>query len=65
MDEDGTDTDTESSYGENNYDYSDILHMDAEEQEQELYWTYKQHKGRFRRFMRKPVRKVRRFFRRK
>ena len=60
----GTDTDTESSYGEAVYDYSDVVNLTNEDERQaQLYWTYKQHNGRFRRYMRKPVRKIRRFFR--
>ena len=62
----GTDTDTESSIGDTRYDYSDIP-AGASEQEtaEHLFWAYQQAKGRYRKFMRKPVRRVRRFLRRK
>ena len=50
----GTDTDTESSLGDRHYDFSDIYHLDLAEQEQELFWTYQQAKGRWRQLSRKP-----------
>ena len=58
-----TDSDTISSVGDTNYDFADIAHMSTEEQQQELFWAYEQAKGRWRKFMKKPVRRVRRFFR--
>ena len=58
----GTDSDTISSCGQD-YDFSDIQDLDAQAQEQELFWAMEYHKGRYRQFTRKPVRKVRRFFR--
>ena len=64
--ESGTDTDTVSSLGEQEYDYSDVPQgLDRDQTAEHLFWSYQQAKGRFRRFMRKPVRKVRRFIRRK
>ena len=64
--ESGTDTDTASSMGDQEYDYSDIPQgLDREQTAEHLFWSYQQAKGRFRRFMRKPIRKVRRFIRRK
>ena len=59
-----TDSDTISSVGDTNYDFSDIAHLSNEEQQQELFWAYEHSKGRWRKFMKKPVRRVRRFFRR-
>ena len=50
--------------GDTNYDFSDIAHLGSEEQQQELFWAYEHAKGRWRKFMKKPVRRVRRFFRR-
>ena len=64
--ESGTDTDTVSSLGDQEYDYSDLPQgLDRDQTAEHLFWAYQQAKGRFRRFMRKPVRKVRRFIRRK
>ena len=60
----GTDSDTASSCGDRDYDYSDIAHLSEEVQQQELFWAMEHAKGRWRQFSRKPVRKVRRFFRR-
>lgn len=64
----GTDTDTQSSVGEFWYEYEDIPNYNelAEPQQaEELFWAYQKAKGRYRRFMRKPVRRVRRFMKRK
>ena len=62
----GTDTDTVSSVGENEYTYEDIPGgLDPVQQGEHLFWAYQQAKGRFRRFMRKPVRRVRRFIKHK
>jgi hypothetical protein len=64
--ESGTDTDTVSSMGDREYDYSDIPQgLDRDQTAEHLFWVYQQMKGRFRRFMRKPIRKIRRFIRRK
>ena len=60
----GTDSDTASSCGDRDYDYSDVAHLSEEVQQQELFWAMEHAKGRWRQFSRKPVRKVRRFFRR-
>ena len=57
----GTDSDTVSSCGDRNYDYSDISNLPEEQQQQELFWAQEHAKGRWRQFMRKPVRRVRRF----
>ena len=59
-----TDSDTISSLGMQ-YDKSDIAHLPEEEQEQEIYWQYQYAKGKWRQSQRKPVRRVRRFFRKK
>jgi hypothetical protein len=64
--ESGTDTDTVSSLGDQEYDYSDLpQELDRDQAAEHLFWAHQQAKGRFRRFMRKPVRKVRRFIKRK
>ena len=60
----GTDSETESSNGDTQYDMTDIAHLADEEKEQELYWAQQVAKGKWRQYMRKPTRKVRRFFRR-
>ena len=62
----GTDTDTASSVGDTWYDYSDIIPGVSEDQKaEELFWAYQRFKGRYRRHMRKPVRRVRRFLKRR
>ena len=62
----GTDTDTMSSVGETWYDYDDIPDgLDDNAKAEELFWAYQKAKGRYRKFMRKPVRRVRRFMKRK
>ena len=62
----GTDTDTVSSVGDNEYTYEDIpAGLDPVQQGEHLFWAYQRAKGRFRRFMRKPVRRVRRFMKRR
>eukprot|EP00974_Lingulodinium_polyedra_P098716 9568252-Lingulodinium_polyedra.AAC.1 len=52
----GTGSDTASSLGEREYDFQDISHLDPTRQEQELFWAYEHAKGRWRKFMKKPVR---------
>ena len=67
----GTDSDTESSCGEEDTRpeglsaqlNGPLSHLPDAEKEQHLYWAYKTTKGNWRKFMRKPVRKVRRYFR--
>jgi hypothetical protein len=64
----GTDTDTASSVGEAWYEYEDIEdfeNLGEPQQAEELFWAYQRAKGRYRRFMRKPVRRVRRFLKRR
>ena len=63
--ESGTDTDTESSLGDD--DYSDMIPAGTPEHEVEglLFWAYSRAKAAWRNFTRKPVRRVRRFYRRK
>ena len=62
----GTDTDTVSSVGDTWYDIADIPEgIDETQKAEELFWTYQKAKGRYRQFMRKPVRRVRRFIKRK
>jgi len=66
MDNDsGTDSDTESSIGATAYVWDDVQGSDANETAENLFWAYQHAKGRYRRFLGKPVRRVRRFFRRK
>ena len=61
-----TDSETVSSVGLNQYDYSDIPADGTPDQKAEqLFWAYQRAKGRWRRFMNKPNRRVRRFFKRK
>jgi hypothetical protein len=60
-----TDTDTVSSCGETPYDYGDLPQGTPDQQAEHLFWVYQKAKGRFRRFMNKPVRRVRRFMKRK
>ena len=61
----GTDTDTESSDGTEPIDYSDIpVHLTEQQQAEYLFLGYQKHKRRFRRFMKKPIRRVRRAVRR-
>ena len=59
----GTDSDTISSCGVREHDFQDIAHLSEVEKEQELFWAASHAKSRWRQFMRKPVRKVHRFFR--
>ena len=61
----GTDSDTVSDCGEREYDFNDLAHLDEQGQQQELFWAMEHAKGRWRQFMKKPVRQVRRFFRRR
>ena len=42
---------------------SQIAHLPDAEKEQNIYWAYQKGKSNWRKWMRKPVRKVRRFFR--
>ena len=62
----GTDTDTVSSNDETWSDMDDIPPgLDDKEKAEELFWAYQRAKGRYRQFTRKPVRRVRRFLKRK
>ena len=60
-DDSATDTETESSVGETQYDYSEIRGMAPDRAAMVLEEAYALAKGKFRRFMRKPNRRVRRF----
>ena len=64
---DGTDSDTASSCGEVDTDFATslatIAHLPDAQKEQYIYWAYQKGKSNWRKWMRKPVRKVRRFFR--
>ena len=59
-----TDTETESSLGDAEYNFDDIAHLSPEAQEHEIFWQYQYHKKRYRRFTRKPNRRARRQWRR-
>ena len=61
----GTDSDTSSDDGAVDIDYSDIAGMTPEQADEHIYWQYAQAKKRWRRHSEKPVRRVRRFVRRK
>ncbi len=52
----GTDTDTESSCADGQYDFSDLDGMTMADKQETLFAKMKHHKGRWRQFMRKPVR---------
>jgi len=47
------------------YDMSDVPAGPDDAVAEHLFWAYRHHKGRYRRFVRKPVRRVRRFFKRR
>ena len=59
----GTDSDTASSCGDRQYDFSHLAHLPDDEKQQVLFANMENSKGMWRQYMRKPVRKVRRFFR--
>ena len=62
----GTDTDIVSSNDETWYDLDDIPPgLDDKAKAEELSLAYQRAKGRYRQFIRKPVRRVRRFLKRK
>ena len=62
----GADADTASSVEETWYEYDDVPEgLDENQKAEELFWAYQRAKGRYRRFMREPVRRVRRFLKRK
>ncbi len=58
----GTDSDTQSDCGEG-YTYEDVQDVPPDEASQVLWTKYQHAKGRWREHERRPVRKVRRFFR--
>ena len=61
-----TDTDTESSLGDTQYDFSDLApHLTDEQRAESIFWAYQRAKGKWRRFMNKPHRRVRRHMKRK
>jgi len=61
----GTDTDTSSDSGQHELDYSDLSQMTPQEAEEELFYQQRYAKRRFRRYMGKPVRRVRRFIKKR
>ena len=54
----GTDSDAASSCGDRDYDFTDVRHMADAEQQQEFFGAMEYAKGRWRQYMRNPVRKV-------
>ena len=61
-----TDTDTESSLGDTQYDFSDLApHLTDEQRAESIFWASQRAKGKWRRFMNKPHRRVRRHMKRK
>ena len=58
----GTDSDTASSCGMEEVDFTDLGHLNNEELAHELFWTIEHAKRRWRGLMKKPVCKVRRFY---
>ena len=61
----GTDTDTLSSYGAEEFDDTDVQGMTPAEVDEHLFWAYQRSKSRWRRHMHKPTRRVRRFLKRR
>ena len=64
-DSDGTDSDTESSVGDTEYDYSEYAGLSNATIAQILFAKMSHYKGQWRSFMNKPVRRFRRYFRKK
>ena len=64
-DDSGADADAISSLGDTNYDWDDLEGMGEEHMTQELFWLKQRANGRWRRFMKKPTMRVRRFIKRK
>eukprot|EP00959_Pyramimonas_sp_CCMP1952_P249766 5221543-Pyramimonas_sp.AAC.1 len=61
----GTDADASSDDEATAFDYSDMpTYLTEEQQAQWLFFGHQKHKRRWRRFMKKPVRKARRIVRR-
>ena len=60
----GSDTDTVSSIGELDYNAHELHHMTDAQLDEHLFWQYQHAKSRWRKHMRKPTRKVRRFVKR-
>ena len=62
----GTDSDTESSFGEEiNYDSAEFAGLNPHQISEKIWWGYARGKSLWRRHTHKPVRKVRRFIKRK
>ena len=62
---DDTDTETASTTGEIDYNDPQFQNMTPHEVDNHLFWTYQRAKSNWRKHMRKPVRKVRKFLKRK
>ena len=60
----GTDTDTSSDSGNEQIDMSDVAGLTAKQAEAKIFWQYREHKRKWRRFTNKPVRKFRRHVKR-
>ena len=60
-----TDTDTISTADDLDYSAEDLHGMTGPQLDEHLFWEYQRAKGRWRKHMRKPTRRVRKFIRRK
>ena len=60
----GTDTDTSSDSGNEKIDMSDVAGLTNQQAGAKIFWQYREHKRKWRRFTNKPVRKFRRHVKR-
>ena len=60
-----TSSDTSSVWGDDVFDEGDVAGLPADQVTDQIYWQYAQAKKRWRRHTQKPVRRVRRFTKRK
>ena len=60
-----TSTDTSSDNGSEEINDADLVGLSAEQASEQIYWQYRQAKKRWRRHTSNPVRRVRRFVKRK
>ena len=56
----GSDTDTSSDSGNEKIDMTDVAGLTQKQAEAKIFWQYREHKRKWRRFTNKPVRKFRR-----
>ena len=61
----GTDSDTVSTEGSMDYNAQDLQGLTPAQVDEHLFWQYQKHKSRWRKHMRKPTRRVRRFVKRR